>query len=91
MSNRTHRMRASLGTALGSEFLINTYTAQNQIHPAVAMDADGDFVIAWASSGQDGSHGGVYAKRFNAQGQELAPPVGVGIEPPKDSKRRKAS
>ena len=32
------------------------------------MDADGDFVIAWQSSGQDGSGYGIYAQRYNAAG-----------------------
>ena len=36
--------------------------------PAVAMDADGDFVVAWPSYGQDGSGYGVYAQRYNAAG-----------------------
>ena len=36
--------------------------------PRVAMDAAGDFVVAWASIGQDGSGYGVYAQRYNAAG-----------------------
>jgi hypothetical protein len=35
------------------------------------MDADGDFVVAWQSSGQDGSQYGIYARRYNAAGQAL--------------------
>ena len=33
------------GVAQGAEFQVNTYTTRNQINPAVAMDADGDFVV----------------------------------------------
>ena len=40
------------------------------------MDSSGNFVIAWVSFG-DGSGYGVYAKRYNAAGQELARPSGV--------------
>ena len=62
------------GVAIGSELRVNTTTADWQNLPAVAMDADGDFVIAWQSSGQDGSGYGVYAQRFTAAG------VAVGSE-----------
>ncbi|MEH2045881.1 beta strand repeat-containing protein [Nostoc sp.] len=51
-----------------AEFQVNTYTNNNQINPAVAMDADGDFIISWTSNGQDGSGYGVYAQRYNSAG-----------------------
>jgi hypothetical protein len=56
------------GTALSSEFLVNTTTANDQIAPAVAADADGDFVIAWQSNGNDTSGYGIFARRFDASG-----------------------
>ncbi|MFN9975695.1 MAG: flagellar hook associated protein, partial [Phycisphaerae bacterium] len=34
----------------------------------MAMDANGDFVVAWQSSLQDGSGEGIYARRYNAAG-----------------------
>jgi len=50
-----------------------TTTAFDQEVPAVAMDADGDFVVAWES--YDNSVRGVYARRYSAsgaaQGQEF--------------------
>jgi len=51
------------GTAQGSEFLVNTHTTGTQSVSSIAMDADGDFVIAW-QSGQDGSVTGIYVQRF---------------------------
>ena len=33
----------------GLEFLINQTTAGNQADAAVAIDADGDFVVTWTS------------------------------------------
>ncbi len=42
---------------------MNTTTADNQTRPVVAIDADGDFVIAWQSNLQDGSNYGIYAQR----------------------------
>ncbi|WP_298622295.1 DUF4347 domain-containing protein, partial [uncultured Zoogloea sp.] len=58
----------SSGVAQGSEFLVNTYTTDNQTEPSVAMDASGNFVIAWQSFGQDGDNEGIYAKRYNSSG-----------------------
>jgi hypothetical protein len=48
--------------------LVNANTAFNQVDPAVAMDADGDYVVAWQSSGQDTGGYGIYSQRFNAAG-----------------------
>jgi hypothetical protein len=57
------------GTAQGAEFKVNTYTTSLQHNPSVAArDSNGDFVIAWQSSGQDGNSFGIYAQRYNATG-----------------------
>jgi hypothetical protein len=56
------------GTPQGSEFRVNTYTSYLQASPSIAMDSDGDFVIAWISDIQDGSYEGIYAQRYNATG-----------------------
>ncbi len=64
-AQRYHRS----GIAQGSEFRVNNYTASNQDDSAIAMDSDGDFVITWTSYEQDESGHGVYAKRFNASGE----------------------
>lgn len=62
------------GVAQGNEFRVNTFTTNSQENPSVAMDAVGEFVIAWESSGQDGHHYGVFAQRYNAAG------VAQGVE-----------
>ena len=55
------------GAPQGSEFRVNTYTMGNQglltAGPAIGEDSAGDFVIAWQSTGEDGSGYGVYAQR----------------------------
>jgi hypothetical protein len=56
------------GVAQGGELQVNTYTSTTQQFPLVAMDSDGDFVVAWESYGQDGNGYGVYARRYNAAG-----------------------
>ena len=50
------------GVCQGTEFRVNTYTTNFQESPRVALSDDGNFVIAWESSGQDGSATGVYAQ-----------------------------
>lgn len=58
----------SSGVAQGSEFRVNTTTANAQDDPSIALDDDGDFTIVWRSSGQDGSDYGVYGQRYTAAG-----------------------
>jgi len=61
----------AVGVPQGSEFPVNSFTADYQQDPSVAMDADGDFVVVWHSSGQDGNNRGVYGQRYNAAGETL--------------------
>ena len=56
---------------VGGEFRANVTTAGSQVFSAVDADADGDYVVAWKSEGQDGDAGGIYARRFNPAGQAL--------------------
>ncbi len=56
------------GVPQGGEFQVNIDTAGDRNHSSVAMDAAGDFVVAWQSYGQDGNGWGVYARRFRADG-----------------------
>jgi hypothetical protein len=55
------------GQAQGAQFVINTYTTDNQSAPSVAMDAEGDFVVAWAGEGASDSSG-VYARVYDQFG-----------------------
>ncbi|MBN1700034.1 MAG: hypothetical protein JW881_21165 [Spirochaetales bacterium] len=63
------RMYDSIGNALGDEFLVNTYTADAQKNPSIAVTATG-FVVVWDSYGQDGSGAGVYGQRFDSDGNK---------------------
>jgi hypothetical protein len=62
----------SAGAALASEFQVNAYTSSRQAEASAAVNADGDFVIVWSSNGQDGSHYGVFGRRFDASGAPQA-------------------
>ena len=51
------------------EFRVNDTTANNQMWPAIAMNASGAFVITWTSYGQDGDapyQSNVYAKTYES-------------------------
>jgi hypothetical protein len=52
------------------EFLVNTYTPDMQFNPRVAVDPDGDFVVAWTSylSPEDADGYAVRARRFARDG-----------------------
>ncbi len=50
---------AAPGDPVGGEFRVNTTTLGNQLSPAVASDAKGNYVVVWQSS--DGSGDGIYA------------------------------
>ena len=68
------------GVAQGGEFRVNTTTTDHQFCSAVAMDADGDFTVAWSSAGQDGSGYGVYAQRY-ANSVNAAPTITSSATP----------
>ncbi|MFC1482453.1 hypothetical protein ACFL51_01465 [Myxococcota bacterium] len=61
---------SSAGTPDGGEILVSP-SSYSQSRPAVAMAPDGSFVVAWSSWDQDGSSYGVFAQRFDAQGNPL--------------------
>ena len=68
------RRYTSSGAAIGLELQVNSYTVSDQDSGAVAMDDDGDFVVVWASLGQDGNFNGVFARLFTSSG------AAVGVE-----------
>jgi hypothetical protein len=70
-----------LGNLVGQEFQVNTYTTGEQFLPEVGVDAVGNFVVTWASLGQDGDGWGVFAQRFGgilfpAQSVDATPSLG---------------
>ena len=56
----------------GPDFGINAYTTNIQQNPVVAADGAGNFVVVWEGFGsQDGSAGGIFARRYDAAGAAL--------------------
>jgi hypothetical protein len=56
------------GDPTDGEFRINTHTTYSQLHPAVAADAQGNFVVVWSSGAYFSS---VFGQRYNASGNPI--------------------
>jgi len=66
------RRFASTGAPLdATEFQVNTYTTFSQHRPSVSVTPSGDFVVTWESQAQDGSSGGIFARRYDSSGVAL--------------------
>lgn len=62
------------GTAMGSQFQINTYIDNNQYAPTVFQDATGNFVVLWESNGSGGDDDWTYSiqgQRFSNDGSPM--------------------
>ncbi len=63
----------AFGNLIGAEFQANNLTTDQQSKPSVAMDSDGDFVVAWQSFENNQNH--IFTQRFNpdaiAQGSAI--------------------
>jgi hypothetical protein len=76
-----HAQRFSAaGVAQGSQFQVNDYTTNYQWLPAVAVDAEGDFVVVWqslgASSGDTAGYS-LHGRRYSAAGTSLGGPFQI--------------
>lgn len=71
------------GSPRTSAFIVNTTTGSDQRNPAVAMDSDGDFVVAWESDYQTGYVSGedVVYRRFNPDGSPAGGEIDVTASP----------
>lgn len=67
----------SAGSRVGTEFQANTYVRADQGDAKVAADRNGGFLVVWESEkgnrprAQDGSEGGVFAQRFDSDGDRI--------------------
>lgn len=69
-----------LATACRAEFQVNTRTGNNQTDPAIAMDANGNFVVVWSSYRQDGDSGGIFGQRFDCDGVAIGSEFQINTE-----------
>jgi len=66
------RLYTASGTAVGSEVLVNDTTSNDQAYAKVAMDASGNFVVAWESNQEAGtSSDNIYAQRYDSTGTKI--------------------
>jgi hypothetical protein len=71
---------AADGTPAGEEFQVNSYTTGDQVHPAVGMSADGDFVVVWRSDmsgGGDFDGTSIQGRIFSSSGAPVTPQAQV--------------
>ena len=61
------------GNALTSVIPVTSSETYDQFHPSVAIDADGDFVVAWESDVQGPTQGTIIAQRVNSGGTLIGP------------------
>ncbi len=54
---------------MGGELQVNSYTTSSQRLASVGLDADGDFVVVWQSSGS----GGTDSSGYSIQKSDVAP------------------
>jgi hypothetical protein len=62
------------GVPASGEFAVNTYTPSDQgISNDVAIGADGNYIVTWQSTFQDGHDFSVFAQRLDGTGAKLGP------------------
>jgi hypothetical protein len=66
----------------GSQFLVYDDPSGEQSDPVVAMDAAGNFVVAWDTMGEGSPDADIFARRFTAAGQPLGQPFQVNTTTP---------
>jgi hypothetical protein len=64
---------------VGGEFRVNTQVEFDQLTPAVDAETAGNFVVVWASFGQDGSDSGIFAQRYSSAGSPMGGEFRVNI------------
>ena len=71
---RAQRYDAS-GSAVGTEFMVNTWTSSSQYQPSVAGLEGGGFVITWEDHGGSSHNGGqnsdIYGQLYDAAGARV--------------------
>jgi hypothetical protein len=67
------RRYTASGKPRGEAFPIESFLTGDKREPAVASDADGNFVIAWTGYSQGGAQFDVFARRYDPAGIPLGP------------------
>ena len=74
-TNIVGQLYKSSGIAMGAEFQVNTTASASWGSPGVAMDSNGNFVVAWSGAGPDSNAttnpSDIYARSYDAHGNAL--------------------
>lgn len=65
------RVYDNAGNPLSGEIRINEVASGDHTRPAVASDANGNFIVVWESAGQDGDGLAVFGRGFDRFGTQL--------------------
>lgn len=60
------------GNPVGADFLVNSYTFNDQSYPDVAVDGNEFFVVVWESDNLDGNQEAIFGRRFDSAGNPVA-------------------
>jgi hypothetical protein len=63
----------------GVEFAVTDYTTASQLRPAVAADANGDFVVTWVRYSATFLENELFARAFTASGAPKGPELQVNV------------
>src|SRR4029078_5973097 len=72
------------GMPQGAMFTVNTpsHPPSNISVPAIAMDADGDFIVVWSALDPDNDHISSFGQRYSASGVPQGPEFRVNQPTP---------
>jgi hypothetical protein len=73
------RFFTSMGNPRGADFLANKDLAEDQYDPAVAADAQGNFIVVWSEVANGNSE--IRGRRYQANGTALGAPFKVNQDP----------
>jgi hypothetical protein len=65
------------GIPLGPEFRVNSQVQDSQMHPALAVESSGNFVVVWSSYDQNRNQIGIFARGFDYLGFPLGADIQV--------------
>ncbi len=63
----------------GESFLANTTTENTQEYSSIAMNQEGEFVVAWQSWRQDGDQNGIFAQKFDRNNTKIGAEIAVNV------------
>ena len=78
------------GVSVGNNFRVNRSTIGDQDNPAVAVDAQGNYVVVWQRNNfanNQNSGGGIFAQRYDRFGNAIGAEIRVNTNPPSNAQR----